>query len=145
MRRLPAEIILDALVQVTGVSEKFQGYPPGTRAGQLYGAGGGYMLASFGRLNRDIICERDSQPDMAQTMHLISGSTIASKISGAKLDLSLTDEQMISRIYLTSLARRPSPEEKDAVLSEVSRRDRRAVYEDLLWAILNSKEFLYQH
>lgn len=145
MRRLAAEPMLDALTQVTGKMEKFPGYPPGTRAMQVYGGGGNYMLASFGRLSRDIICERDSQPDMAQTMHLISGSTIATRVSGAKLDLALSDNQLLERIYLTSLARRPSPEERTAILAELAKRDRRAVYEDLLWAILNSKEFLYQH
>jgi hypothetical protein len=145
MRRLAAEPMLDALTQVTGRQEKFPGYPPGTRAMQVYGGAGGYMLASFGRLSRDIICERDTQPDMAQTMHLISGSTIAAKVSGAKLDLTLGDDQLLQRIYLTSLSRRPSPEERTAILAEVGKRDRRAVYEDLLWAILNSKEFLFQH
>src|SRR5205807_6988753 len=69
IRRLTAESLLDAMSEVTGVQEKFAGYPPGTRAMQVYGVGGGYMLSSFGKLNRDIICERDAQPDMAQTMH----------------------------------------------------------------------------
>jgi hypothetical protein len=78
-------------------------------------------------------------------MHLISGSTIATKVSGAKLDLSLNDDQLLQRIYLTSLSRRPSTEERTAIIAEIAKRDRRAVYEDLLWAILNSKEFLYQH
>lgn len=145
MRRLEAEPILDALTQVTGKQEKFAGYPPGTRATQVYGGNGNYMLASFGRLNRDIICERDSQPDMAQTMHLISGSTIASRITGAKFDFNLSDDQLLKRIYLISLCRRPTPQEHTAITAELSKRDRRAVYEDLLWAILNSKEFLYQH
>jgi hypothetical protein len=145
MRRLAAEPMLDALTQVTGVQEKFSGYPPGTRAMQVYGGAGGYMLASFGRLSRDIICERESQPDMAQTMHLISGSTIATKVAGAKLDLALSDDQLLQNIYLMSLSRRPSTAERAAVVAEIAKRDRRAVYEDLLWAILNSKEFLYQH
>jgi hypothetical protein len=145
MRRLAAEPMLDALTQVTGVQEKFSGYPPGTRAMQVYGGAGGYMLASFGRLSRDIICERESQPDMAQTMHLISGSTIATKVAGAKLDLALSDDQLLQNIYLMSLSRRPSTGERAAVVAEIAKRDRRAVYEDLLWAILNSKEFLYQH
>jgi hypothetical protein len=113
---------------------------------QVYSGGGGYMLSSFGRLNRDIICERDSQPDMAQTMHMISGSTIHKKVSGARIDLAGSDHEVFERIYRTSLVRSPSPEERKAIRDRIAAgADRKAVYQDLLWAILNSKEFLYQH
>ncbi|HYO84154.1 MAG TPA: DUF1549 domain-containing protein [Bryobacteraceae bacterium] len=146
IRRLPAEAMLDSMSQVTGVAEKFAGYPPGTRAMQVYGGGGGYMLASFGRLNRDIICERDSQPDMAQTMHMISGATIQKKISTANIELSVPDDQLIESIFLRALVRRPSEEERSGLLSRIKvAPDRKAAYQDLLWALLNSKEFLYQH
>ena len=99
IRRLSAETLLDAMSEVTGVPERFQGYPPGTRAMQVYGVGGGYMLSSFGKLSRDIICERDSQPDMAQTMHMISGSTIQKKIAGMKFDPVQKDDEIIDRIF----------------------------------------------
>jgi hypothetical protein len=145
MRRLIAEVMLDAMSQATGAQEKFAGYPPETRATQVYGGGGGYMLASFGRLNRDIICERDSQPDMAQTMHLISGNTVQKKIAAAKIDLALSDDELIERIYRSSLVRGPSEEERAAIRDQIAKGDRKAVYQDLLWAILNSKEFMYQH
>jgi hypothetical protein len=146
IRRLPAETLLDAMSTVTGVEEKFAGYPPGTRAMQLYSGAGGYMLSSFGRLNRDIICERDSQPDMAQTMHMISGNTIQEKVSNAKLALSGMDEQVIDRIFLAALVRKPDQKESSAVIDRLKGdADRKSVYQDLLWAILNSKEFLYQH
>jgi len=145
IRRLPAEAMLDAMSQATGVPEKFAGYPPGTRAMQLYSGAGGYMLASFGRLNRDIICERDSQPDMAQTMHLIAGSTIEKKVGGAKLDWAMTDEELVERLYLSALTRRPSEAERSAVFTRIAQGNRKAAYQDLLWALLNSKEFLYQH
>ena len=146
IRRLPAETLLDAMSTVTGVPEKFPGYPPGTRAMQVYAGPGGYMLSSFGRLNRDIICERDTQPDIAQTMHLISGNTIHKKVSAAKLDLSGSDSEVLERTYLTALVRKPTSEEQAAVLQRiVATGDRKAVFQDVLWAILNSKEFLYQH
>lgn len=146
LRRLAAEPLLDAMSQVTAVPEKFGGYPPGTRAMQVYSGGGGYMLSSFGRLSRDIICERDSQPDMAQTMHMVAGSTIHNKVSKAKLDLDMPDERLIDRVFLTALVRSPSDAERSAVLERIrGGADRKAVYQDLLWAILNSKEFLYQH
>ncbi len=146
IRRLSAEALLDAMTEVTGVPEKFAGYPAGTRAMQVYGVGGGYMLASFGKLSRDIICERDSQPDMAQTMHMISGSTIQKKINAMKFDAALSDDALTDRIFMTALVRKPSPEEKKAVLSSIhDGADRTAAFQDLAWAILNSKEFLYQH
>lgn len=146
IRRLSAEVLLDVMSQVTGVPEKFAGYPPGTRAMQVYAGNGGYMLAAFGRLNRDIICERDSQPDVAQTMHMISGSTMQKKVDGLKLDLSLSDERLLERMLLTALVRPPTHAERNAVLERIrGGADRKAVYQDLAWAILNSKEFIYQH
>jgi hypothetical protein len=145
MRRLMAEVMLDAMSQVTGSPEKFNGYPPGTRAAQIYGGGGGYMLSSFGRLNRDIICERDSQPDMAQTMHMISGSTIQKKVGAAQIPLDLADDVLLERIYLTALVRKPKASERGAFQTVLAKGDRKMAYQDLLWAILNSKEFLYQH
>ena len=145
MRRLSAETLLDAMSQATGVQEKLGGYPAGTRAMQAYGNAGSYMLSSFGRLSRDIICERDSQPDMAQTMHMIAGSTIQKKVSGAKVDLALDDNALVDRIYLSSLVRYPSNEERSAIRVQLERGERKAVYQDVLWAILNSKEFMYQH
>ncbi|MDQ6705655.1 MAG: DUF1553 domain-containing protein [Acidobacteriota bacterium] len=145
IRRLSAETLLDAMSEVTGVPERFQGYPPGTRAMQVYGVGGGYMLSSFGKLSRDIICERDSQPDMAQTMHMISGSTVQKKIAGMKFDSALKDDEVIDRIFLTALVRKPTAEEREAALQRLKATDRMAAYQDLTWAILNSKEFLYQH
>jgi hypothetical protein len=145
MRRLMAETMLDAMSQVTGVNEKFNGYPPGTRAMQVYGGAGSYMLASFGRLNRDIICERDSQPDMAQTMHMISGSTIQKKVSSMKVDLNAGDDELIERTFLRALVRKPSAEEKAAALARIQKGDRAAAIQDLTWALLNAKEFLYQH
>ena len=132
--------------EVTGVQEKFAGYPLGTRAMQVYAAGGGYMLSSFGRLSRDIICERDSEPDLAQTMHMISGSTIQNKVNKAAIDLQSSDEAVIDRIFLTSLVRKPKDAERAAIIDRIrTGADRKSVYQDLLWAILNSKEFLYQH
>jgi hypothetical protein len=145
IRRLMAEVMLDAMSQVTGAPEKFAGYPPGTRAAQVYGGAGGYLLASFGRLNRDIICERESQPDMAQTMHMISGATIQRKIASMKIDLARSDDALIDTLFLSALVRPPTARERTAVLAQLAQGDRKAVYQDLVWSILNSKEFLYQH
>lgn len=150
MRRLMAEAMVDAVSEITGVPEKFAGYPPGTRAMQV-SSGSSYMLSTFGRLNRDIICERDQQPDMVQTMHLISGDTLHRKIVAPNSiaeqwlkDSSLTDEQILDKLWLRSLARLPRPDEKQKMLSAMAA-GRKAALQDALWAILNSKEFLYNH
>ncbi len=145
VRRLQAEMIVDAMSQVSGSPEKFAGYPPETRALQVYGGGGGYMLSSFGRLSRDIICERDAQPDMAQTMHLISGDTVQRKLAQAKLPWELKDEALAEHVYLSALVRKPRANELAALQARIAAAGRKTAFEDLLWALFNSKEFLYQH
>lgn len=145
MRRLMAETLTDAIAQVTGVPDKFAGYPPGTRAMQVY-SGANYMLSTFGRLNRDIICERDTQPDIAQTMHLISGDTIQKKLAAKENVIAQwTGGDVADSLFLRTLTRFPTDGEREALREALARGDRRTVLEDALWAILNSKEFLYNH
>lgn len=145
MRRLMAETLTDAIAQVTAVPDKFAGYPPGTRAMQVY-SGGNYMLSAFGRLNRDIICERDTQPDIAQTMHLISGETIQKKLAaeGSIIGRWMNGD-VVDSVFLRTLTRFPTAAERDALTQALASGDRRAALQDALWAILNSKEFLYNH
>ena len=145
MRRLMAETLTDAIAQVTGVPDKFAGYPPGTRAMQVY-AGANYMLSTFGRLNRDIICERDTQPDIAQTMHLISGETIQKKLAAEGNVISQWMKgDVVDSVFLRTLTRFPTAAERAALAGALASGDRRAALQDALWAILNSKEFLYNH
>lgn len=148
-RRLPAEAMTDAIAQATGVPDKFPGYPPGTRAMQVY-SGSSYMLSTFGRLNRDILCERDTQPDIVQTMHLISGDTIQKKLIAPdnRIDqlLALPDDgQIVESLFLSTLSRFPADRERAAVAAALRTGDRKAALQDALWAILNTKEFLYNH
>jgi hypothetical protein len=147
MRRLTAEEMLDTISQVTGIQEKFRGFPPGTRAMQVYSAqtNGSYMLAAFGRPNRETICERDPMPDIVQTLHLISGDTINKKIAEWKPEPALDDAQQLNRIILSALARYPTDAERQRIEADLKTRDRRAVFQDLLWAVLNAKEFMFNH
>jgi hypothetical protein len=147
MKRMIAEQMLDTIVEFTGMPEKFRGFPPGTRAMEVYSAqpAGNYMLTAFGRTNRETICERDSVPDIVQVLHLISGDTINKRVAQWKPDPALNDEQQLNRIYLSSLARYPSAEEKSRIETDLGARDKRQVFQDLVWAILNSDEFMYNH
>jgi hypothetical protein len=76
---------------------------------------------------------------------LISGDTIHKKLTQWKPDAALNNEQQLNRIFLSSLARYPDATERERVLGAIQTRDRGQVFQDLLWAILNSKEFMYSH
>ena len=93
----------------------------------------------------ETICERDSTPDIVQTLHLIGGDSINRKIAQWKPDPALNDGEQIERIYMSTLSRPPSAAERERLEADLKSRDRSQVFQDLLWAVLNSKEFLYNH
>jgi hypothetical protein len=161
VRRLSAEQMIDSIVDVTGVPEKFPGNPPEARAMTIPVRAPTYFLKTFGRIDdRMQICERNNQPDMAQAMHMISGDTIQSKIRSKRSDLAkwladpaLSDRQIVSRIFRRAFARDPEPGELSKPLELIasiagtvdSAVARREVFEDLMWAVLNSSEFVFNH
>lgn len=169
-RRLMAEVMLDAISQVTGVPSEFTEirqtadfaqktdlYPKGTRALELYdSAVASYFLETFGRNERMITCEceRSNEPSMVQVLHISNGTTINDRLSAdsgriAKLlEAGLTDDQIVEQAYLVSLSRYPTDQERQELvvqLSSAASEDRRQVIEDLFWAILSSREFLFNH
>ena len=155
-RRLMAEVLLDALSQVSGAQTKFAGYAAGTRAIQLPDVNvNSYFLQSFGRPDRDITCEceRTAQPSMVQVLHISNGDTINQKLEEKdnRLEKMLAEQKpdgaIIEEAYLAALSRFPSDAEKSqlsAALAEPDA-DRRLLIEDLYWSILSSKEFLFNH
>ena len=156
VKRLLAEQLLDAVSQVTGVPEEYPAFVPGTRAMRIPAGSPSYFLETFGRPQaRDKIAERESQPNMAQTMHLISGDTLQDKITAEDgrlqawmTDDSLDDEGIVKRLFLATLVRPPSKGELSLALLPIRREGsgaRRRAFEDTLWAIFNSKEFLFNH
>lgn len=161
VRRLMAEQILDSMTQVTGVPEKFPSMPLGTKAMKipvLPFMKPSYMLKVFGRNDlREVICERDTKPSVAQVMQLVSGDTMQRQITakGGSLDAwladtALSDRQIATNIYLSALTRHPAEEEVSAALAPISSKPpdpeaRRRAFEDLLWTVFNSKEFLFHH
>lgn len=155
-RRIPAEALLDSLVQATGVPESFGGAPGGFRAAQLPDANvTSPFLSLFGKPQRmeACECERDNGSNMLQALHLINGNGILGRVanpSGRVAQLAkekLTDEQLSTELYLWSLARNPTQSERTAAAEFFkSYGDRRAeAAQDLMWALLNTKGFLLVH
>lgn len=151
-KALPAEVLLDAISQATGVPEKFQGWPEGYRAIQIWDNRlPSYFLRIFGRPLRTSVCEceRSNEPSISQALHLMNSGEILGRIESADgrarrlADSSVTAEQIVEELYLATLSRFPRAEERRLLLTEFERSERRIAAEDALWALLNSKEFLY--
>lgn len=168
VKRLPAEVLLDAMSQVTGVPSAFPGYPSGTRALQLPDVRvQSEFLNAFGRPER-IICdaaERSSDPSISQALHVINGDTLNKKLSDPNgyvalfQRLGLSDSRIIEHIFLSAFSRYPTEQEAATIKAElakarsqiqastpeVAREARRHALEDMMWALLTSKEFLFNH
>jgi hypothetical protein len=169
-RRMMAEVLLDAISQVTGVptdfteiaypgadKQKTDFYPKGTKALQLYdSAVASYFLNTFGRNERMITCEceRSNEPSLVQVLHLSNGDTINQKLQAKdnRLDqlqaAGLTNEQILEEAYLLTLSRLPTTEESSqllAILNNASEQQKREVLEDLFWSLMTSREFLFHH
>jgi Protein of unknown function (DUF1549)/Protein of unknown function (DUF1553)/Bacterial Ig-like domain (group 2) len=159
IRRLPAEALLDAVSQVTGVPTQFPDYPAGMRATQIPDSRvTSYFLQVFGKPARAITCEceRSAEPSVTQVLHAINGETINQKLRAPGgivetfLKLGVTDEMIVNHLYLAAFSRPPAEEETKSLLAAVKdQREgpaaRRQAVEDLVWAVLTSKEFLFNH
>ena len=166
VKRLPAEVLLDAMSQVTGVPTKFNGYPAGFHALQLPDTQiKSEFLASFGRPAR-IICdagERSVQPSIAQALHVINGDTLNKKLSSPDgfaalaVKLGLSNSRLLEMLYLSAYSRYPTDSEKAPMLAALKTADptsgtadaqrdvRQKALEDMMWAMLTSKEFLFNY
>ncbi|MCX7699815.1 MAG: DUF1553 domain-containing protein, partial [Gemmataceae bacterium] len=152
---LTAEQLLDALCDVTGVPEKFPGLPPGTRAIQLPdGEVNHPFLKAFGQPARELACEceRESDSNLGQALQLINGPTINEKIRnpqnrlGQLLGGTKPPAEVLDELYLAALCRPATSQEAQTALAHVDKaEDKRKAWEDVLWAILNTREFLFRH
>jgi hypothetical protein len=150
-----AEVLLDAICAAMGVPEKYAGLPFGTRAVQLPdGEIQHVFLKTFGQPGRELACEceRESDSNLAQALQLINGPTINEKNRnpnnrlGKLLAKKLPEREILNDLYLAALARPPVEGEIKATLDHVhAAKDRRKAWEDVQWAIINAKEFLFRH
>jgi hypothetical protein len=164
IRRLPAEVLLDAYSQVTQVPEKFEGYPAGMRGMQLPDtAVKSYFLTAFGRPARQQTreSERTSVPTITQALHIINGDTLNDKLRapGSSIEmlirLGFSDEQIVDYLYLAALSRKPTDSERSALLKALASAEqekiageddaRRAALIDMSWALLTGEEFMFNH
>ena len=149
--------MLDAIDFACGTREKYPELPKGTRAIQLPDPSvGSDFLDVFGRPQRLIACEceRQSEPNLSQTLRLMNGDMINRKVGEGEGRLSTLikakdpDDYILNQIYENTLARPPRLTEKRSVMSVLAftaEKDRKAVFEDVLITLLNSKEFLFNH
>ena len=167
-RRLAAEVLFDAVNQLTRTQSKFDGLPPGTRAVCLpdnsFNAGS-YFLTVFGRPDSSSACEceRSQDASLAQSLHLLNAKEIQEKLADDKAvaatlaaDTKRSEEEKIRELYLSAYSRLAEPKETHLATAYIARRmankddkealtGKRQAYEDIVWALINTKEFLFNH
>jgi hypothetical protein len=154
LRRLRAEVMLDSITQATGTKNKFPGLPLGARAVQIANGGTStYFLTTFGRASRETVCSCEvvMSPNLSQALHLLNGETVHQKIQEGKLiptwlQEGRTPEQIVDELYVRTLCRRPTEQEKQNVMAVLAEQpDPTRGLEDVFWALLNSREFIFNH
>jgi hypothetical protein len=167
-RRMTAEVLLDSVNQVIKAENKFDGLPVGMHALQLPDNGynaNSYFLTVFGRPegSTSCECERSQGASLAQSLHLLNSKELQEKISSDKgyaallaADSSDSDQKKISDLYMTAFARQPESKELNSAVGHIEKKAagksdkeqiaaRRQAYEDIIWALINTKEFLFNH
>ncbi|WP_182867268.1 DUF1549 domain-containing protein [Rhodopirellula sp. JC639] len=155
-KRLQAETLLDSIDKVTGASTSFSGMPAGTRAVELPDTGfNSYFLSVFGQPDSKTACEceRSSEANLAQSLHLLNSEQMQQKLTHDQgraaayaADASRASEDKVRELYLLAFSRGPTDDELKSTLSYLGERDdQKEPWEDLIWALVNSKEFLFNH
>ena len=154
IRRIKAETFLDCITQVTTTQNKFPGLPTGARAVQIAdGTVSNYFLTTFGRATRETVCacEVRLEPTLSQSLHLLNGETTGNRIKqgdlvGKMLAAKKSPEQILEEVYIRCMARKPTPEETTRIMVLVNAEtDKKKALEDAFWAVLNSREFMFNH
>ena len=155
VKRLSAEALLDAVDEATGTRTKFTSLPLGTRAVELPDAEyQNYFLKTFGKPVRASVCECERSPDesLAQALHTLNGDIVTDKIADPKarvaqlVSAKASCERIVDELYLATLSRFPTAAERANAADFLKQSQSRSeCYQDLQWALINSKEFLFVH
>ncbi len=157
VRRVRAEVLLDCISQATRTPNKFKGLPLGSRAVQIAdGNTSTYFLTTFGRATRATVCscEVKMEPNLSQALHLLNGDAVHNRIQQGKVVQTLleekkTPEEVIRALYLRTVNREPTPAEQEKLMAAVNEgkdgKEKQQILTDVFWALLNSKEFIFNH
>lgn len=153
IRRMRAEVLLDCISQVTETKDKFRGLPAGARSVEIAdGRTTNYFLTTFGRSTRETLCSREEVgPTLSQALHLLNGTTIEQKINEGGvikklIGMNKTPVEIVQELYLRCFGRQPTPEEMLKLEPNwVVTEQQPAVFHDVFWALLNAKEFMFNH
>jgi hypothetical protein len=154
VRRIRAEVLLDALAQVTDTKNKFPGLPLGARAVQVAdGRTTNYFLTTFGRATREDVCSCavKMDPNLSQALHLLNGDAANDRIRQGELIEKLikdskSDAEIVDMLFVRCFGRGATDAElTDTVATVTSAGDRKQALEDVFWALLNSPEFMFNH
>lgn len=154
-QRLRAEVLLDSVCTITGIEESFDAMPPGSQAKEIWTHRvSSLFLDAFGRpdLNQDPPCERTAETSVVQALHLMNSENVFRKVTsdkGRAVQLASGDlppEKIIEELYLLCYSRFPGDDERAACLEffQKGESDRRLATEDILWALLNTPEFVFK-
>lgn len=155
-RRMSAEVLLDAVSDVTGMRDEFSGLPPDARAVQTWNHKlSSDFLDAFGRPNasQECPCERERKSSVVQALHLMNSNSLQTKLSSsagkvaALVKSGMPEPKLVREVYLAAYNRLPSPEELQTALRFYSApgASRQTATEDLVWALINSAEFVFNH
>ncbi len=153
IRRMRAEVLLDCITEVTETKEKYRGLPLGARAVEIAdGKTSNYFLTTFGRRDRETICSREEVgPTLSQALLLINGDTVEQKITQGAVIKKLmssnkTPIEIVKELYLRCYGREPSEEELRKLEPTWGvTEEQPAVLHDIFWALMNAKEFMFNH
>ena len=154
LRRIRAEVLLDGVNAVTNSPDKFRGLPLGSRAVEIAdGNTSTYFLDTFGRAKRETVCSCEVRvdPNLSQALHLINGAghekVARGKVVETLLKGGAEPADVLAEITARCLSREPTAAELAALGETLAEDggDPRGVLEDYFWAVLNSREFLFNH
>jgi hypothetical protein len=153
IRRMRSEVLLDCINQVAETHDKYRGLPMSARAVEIAdGKTSNYFLTTFGRKDREGICSREEVgPTLSQALHLLNGDTVEGKIQQGGvvkklMDANKTPREIVQDLYLRTFSREPSEDELVKLEPHWGvTEEQPKVYSDIFWALLNAKEFLFNH